>query len=209
MKKELGNMDMIIQTDNIEAYLESSEIIDFTHPDIGAVASDIAHGEPGEINRARRAYEYVRDQIRHSADINAVNVTYIASEVLKQGHGNCCAKAHLLAAILRRLKIPTGFCYQNWYQGNDAKRFLSIHGLNAIFIQGLGKWIRVDARGNKEGIHAEFDFGAEKLARVLNPTLGEADDPVIYAVPKEAVINAFRASRTRDELGRQWPKTPL
>ena len=59
-------------------------------------------------------------------------------------------KAYLLAAILRNLGIPTGFCYQKLILDVEEKPWLVIHGLNAIYLKSVSKWIRVDARGNKE-----------------------------------------------------------
>ena len=47
------------------------------------------------------------------------------------------------------LWIETGYC---------------IHALNTVYIASIDKWIRLDARGNKEGIDAEFSIEDEKLA---------------------------------------------
>lgn len=62
----------------------------------------------------KKAHEFVRDSISHSADINEDAITCNASEVLKSGHGICFAKSHLLAALLRCKSVPAGFCYQKW-----------------------------------------------------------------------------------------------
>lgn len=39
----------------------------------------------------------------------------------------------------------------------------------------MNKWIRVDARGNKENVHAEFCIDEEKLAFPIRTELGEID----------------------------------
>lgn len=61
-----------------------------------------------EIEKAKTAFEFVRDEISHSWDIQSTIVTCKASEVLQYSY----AKANLLAALLRSQGIPTGFCYQ-------------------------------------------------------------------------------------------------
>ena len=65
-----------------------------------------------ETDYIRKAYEYVRDNISHSADAGEDEVTCSAGEVFEAGHGICFAKSHLLAALLRAKSIPAGFCFQ-------------------------------------------------------------------------------------------------
>jgi hypothetical protein len=36
--------------------------------------------------------------------------------------------------------------------------------LNALYLASVGKWVRVDARGNTGGIDAQFDVERERLA---------------------------------------------
>ena len=49
------------------------------------------------------------------------------------------------------------------------------HALNTVFIDELNKWIRLDARGNKENVHAEFSLDEERLAFPIRDQLGEVD----------------------------------
>lgn len=46
-------------------------------------------GEDNEVDFIKKAYEFVRDSILHSAGINEDVITCTASEVLKAGHGIC------------------------------------------------------------------------------------------------------------------------
>jgi hypothetical protein len=43
------------------------------------------------------------------------------------------------------------------------KNTFCLHGLNAIYLKNFG-WYRVDARGDKEGVNAQFNPPYEKLA---------------------------------------------
>ncbi len=67
-----------------------------------------------------------------------------------------------MAAILRSQGIPTGFCYQRLMLFDSPEKGYCIHALNAVYIDSLQKWIRIDARGNKKGINAEFCLSEEK-----------------------------------------------
>jgi transglutaminase-like putative cysteine protease len=89
-------------------------------------------------------------------------VTCRASEVLQHKTGYCFAKSHLLAALLRANQIPVGFCYQRLSIDDNGAPY-SLHGFNAVYFPEVG-WYRVDARGNKEGVTAQFTPPQEQLA---------------------------------------------
>jgi len=57
----------------------------------------------------------------------------------------------LLAAILRGMDIPAGICYQKLTLYDKPEDGYCIHALNSVYLKDLGKWVRIDARGNKEG----------------------------------------------------------
>lgn len=192
--------DFVLDSPDINDYFKSSEIVDFESQEIKDVANNLTKGNPDEVVIAKKAFEFVRDNIAHSADINGDVVTCKASEVLKHRQGICYAKSHLLAAILRYLGIPTGFCYQKLILDDKDKPWLIVHGLNAIFLKSMNKWIRVDARGNKEGVNAEFSLDEEKLAFPIRRELGEEDILVIYATPSSNVVAALKTNENVTEL---------
>ncbi len=196
-------MELLLETQNLEDYLRCTEVIDFDNQKIIGIAKFLSGEYSNEIETAKRVFEYVRDEIAHSGDIKADAVTCKASDVLVYKHGICCAKAHLLAAILRYLNIPTGFCYQ-WLSSDDDSNLLVLHGLNGVYLQSIKKWIRLDPRGNKPGVNAEFSIDDEKLAWAVRKELGEIDIPIIYAHPKKEVIDVLRRSINRSELGLDW-----
>jgi hypothetical protein len=186
-------------------YLAASEYIDWEHPDILAKAKDLTNGTSEKEDIARRCFEFVRDEIRHSWDYEQTPVTCIASEVLKHGTGYCYAKSHLLAALLRANKIPAGLCYQR-LTITEIPPFC-LHGLNAIYLDGYG-WYRIDARGNKSGVSAEFCPPKEKLAFPI-VTPGEADLPEIWAEPLLLVTDILTNSSTYQEVAENLPDIEL
>ncbi|MBN4073838.1 transglutaminase family protein [bacterium AH-315-E07] len=172
----------------MQKYLKSSVYIDWQTPEILNQAKKLSLDIAGEDEVARLCFEFVRDEIKHSLDYQLNPVTCKASDVLKHGTGYCYAKSHLLAALLRANNIPAGLCYQRLTIENDAPPFC-LHGLNAVFLKNHG-WYRVDARGNKTGINAEFCPPIEKLAFSL-VIIGEADLTEVYAEPLDVIIKTL------------------
>ena len=103
-------MDITLFINDIKEYLKEDEIIDYNNEEISRLADSLYQKSNSEIEYIKSAYEYVRDNISHSADINEDEITCSASEVLKAKHGICFAKSHLLAALLRYKGVPAGLC---------------------------------------------------------------------------------------------------
>lgn len=192
-------------TEHIEEYIKEDEIIDYSNEMIAKLAEELYEQSGNESKYIRAAYEYVRDHISHSADINEDIITCSASEVLKEGHGICFAKSHLLAALLRYKSIPTGFCYQKLILDDETAPVLIYHGLNGVYMKEYEKWIRLDARGNKEGVDAQFSPDKEQLAFPIRPEMGEKDDLTVYPNPDVKVLEKMRCNQTRTNL---WDDLP-
>jgi transglutaminase-like putative cysteine protease len=194
---------MYTESDNLQNYLKKNEVIDFDNKLIVDKCLELQKGTDDEITLIKKIYEFVRDEIHHSGDIGEMSVTCKASEVLKAGHGICCAKAHLFAAMLRYFGVPAGFCYQKLSSSRDVSvKFL--HGLNAVYSKDLNKWIRLDARGNKPGRDAQFSIYEEKISKKVNKELGEEDSPVIFTEPNPTVIEILKTSKNMKELWDHW-----
>lgn len=176
-------MNMICKSENINDYLLEINEVNYSHPKIKEKVSELFHEYQSDIEKAKVAFEFVRDEISHSWDIQSKRVTCYASEVLQLKEGICYAKSHLLASLLRSQGIPAGFCYQRLMLFDTPEKGYCIHALNAIFLKSINKWIRIDARGNKEGVNAQFSIEEERLAFTVNEELGEKDYPIIYSKP--------------------------
>jgi len=184
--------------DDIRDYLKDSEIMDYSNSRIQEKALELSLGSKNQFETIKNIYEFVRDEIPHSLDIHGQKVTFKASEVLNNAQGICFAKSNLIAAMLRFLGVPTGFCYQRLtHEGGYI-----LHGLNAVFLDN--KWYRLDARGNREDVNAQFSVDGEKLAFPVSKE-GEIDYPGIYGKPVESVIAAFNGAETVDELMEKIP----
>ena len=162
--------------EGIEEYLKPTECIDFENPLIKKQSHMLIRGSKDKVDYIKRAYCFVRDEITHSWDVGETIVSITASDVLKNGTGICWTKSCLLAALLRANTIPAGISYQRLTRADaDAGDGYIIHALNTIYIEEIGKWIRLDARGNKSSVHAEFNITKEILAFPIRAELGECD----------------------------------
>jgi transglutaminase-like putative cysteine protease len=213
-------MQFVMKQKSFDEYLKATDVIDHTDPKIQFVAqffmnrmmqnladaSEDVFFDP-EIELARMTYEFVRDRISHSCDIDSECVTWKATGVLVKKEGICYAKSHLLAALLRANGIPAGICYQYLRRDGTEQSSLILHGLNAVYFASLGEWIRLDARGNKPGVHAEFSIEEEKLAFPTHPGLGELDIPMIFADPDPSVLHALQNYDCLADLMEHLPQT--
>jgi hypothetical protein len=82
-----------------------------------------------------------------------------------------------------------------------------MHGLNAVFLKNHG-WYRIDARGNKEGVNAQFAPPDEQLAF---PVIlkSEADLPEIWYEPLPVVLSVLEKYKTYKEVYENLPDIEL
>jgi transglutaminase-like putative cysteine protease len=177
----------------MQKYLQSSLYINWNTPEVFAQAKQLASGQKDKQEIAKACFIFVRDQIKHSGDCQLDPVTCKASDVLKHGTGYCYAKSHLLAALLRANDIPAGLCYQRLTIEDNAPPFC-LHGLNAVFLENYG-WYRMDARGNKVGVEAEFCPPIEQLAYPVISE-GEADLPEVWTAPLAIVVKTLESENS-------------
>ncbi|MDF1881978.1 transglutaminase family protein [Sulfurimonas sp. MAG313] len=186
----------------MQKYLEETKIINYANTEVKALASSLAKECKTDTQIAKKCFEYVRDEIHHTGDNKDDRTTCIASDVLKYKTGWCYSKIHLLAALLRANKIPAGFCYQRLSCSEYKKGVYCLHGLNAVYLKDYG-WYKIDARGNKKGVDAQFNPPYEKLAFELGKH--EYDLPEIYDKPLEIVVQALEKHTTYEEMVDNFP----
>ena len=190
----------------MKAYLESSTYIDWETPEVKALANSLTQNCSTKEEIAKNCFEWVRDNIRHSADYQLNPVTCKASDVLMHKTGYCYAKSHLLAALLRANGIPAGLCYQRLSVDDKGEPYC-LHGLNAVYLDNYG-WYRIDVRGNKDGINAQFTPPQEQLAFSIH-LKPEADLPEIWSAPLPIVVSVLEESKTYKEVYENLPDIEL
>ncbi|MCD4807980.1 MAG: transglutaminase family protein [Methanococcoides sp.] len=190
----------------MQEYLHSTEIIDWEHPKIQKLAKELALEAEGPVEITKRCFEWVRDEIYHSHDYCLNPITLKASEVLEAGTGYCYAKSHLLAALLRANGIPAGLCYQRLSRDENGEPFC-LHGLNAVYLPDIG-WYRIDARGNKKSVNAQYAPPEEMLAYEIKVE-GEADLPEIWADPLPVIVDLLTVYDNYEDVWENLPDIPL
>ncbi len=196
-------MELIQEHTDLAAYLVADDVVDHGHPLVQETADALWTATGDAYSYAKAAFEFVRDTIPHSADSGDDRVSWRASDVLGTRNGICYAKAHALTALLRARDIPAGLCYQ--LLGDDDGSNLAIHGLVALRLPGGEGWSRVDPRGNKPGVDAQFTLDREQLAFPVRAELGEIDYPELYAAAHPAALKALQESADRPQLWRNLP----
>jgi transglutaminase-like putative cysteine protease len=190
----------------MKQYLETSKYIDWKCPDIIHLAKSLSAQARREEDIAKNCFEWVRDNIKHSADYKMNPVTCKASDVLTHKTGYCYAKSHLLAALLRANQIPSGLCYQRLSIDGRADPYC-LHGLNAAYLKKYG-WYRMDARGNKVGINAQFSPPKEQLAFSIHST-SEVNLPEIWSEPLPVVVSVLNKYKTYQDVYDNLPDIEL
>lgn len=185
----------------MKKFLQSCDWIDWRTPEVLVCAQQLRRGRESNIAIAKACFEFVRDHIKHSADFHMNPVTCRASDALRHRTGYCYAKSHLLAALLRANGIPAALCYQRLTQTDEPP--FCLHGLNAVYLQDYG-WYRVDARGNRSGVDAQFRPPLEQLAFAM-VTEGEMLFDELYAQPHPRVVTVLTSCKTWDEVYRNLP----
>ena len=192
---------MKLVPDKLEAFLLFDEVVS-DHPSIQEKVTEVVLKCCDEREKAKAIFEWVRDYIPHTKDIAAEVVTCAAADVLNKRTGICFAKSHLVASMMRLEGIPCGFCYQLFDNELDVTpNSLALHGLNAVFLESTGKWHRIDPRGNRDDVHAEFSTDTEVLAF---PEMKFLDD-CIYAQPMATVVGGLQKASSISSL---WPNLP-
>ena len=107
---------------------------------------------------------------------------------------------HVFSQTSKSKSNPIGISYQLFTRADDASEGYMIHALNTVHIKDLNKWIRLDARGNKENINAYFSLDEEHLAYSIRSEFGEIDYHDNHADLDERLVNILMESESIQEI---------
>ncbi len=186
--------------DYMEEYLIETPSIDYMNFHIQEMVQELKNQSDDNLDYIKRCYIFVRDEILHSWDIKIEVVSRTASDVLKNKTGICWTKSCLLAALLRANQIPSGISYQLLTRADDDSEGYMIHALNTVYLKDFNKWIRLDARGNKENINAYFSLDEEHLAYTVRSEMGEIDYHDNHADLDDRLVNILMESESIKEI---------
>ncbi len=203
---------------NINDYLGFSDIIDYKNPAIIDLANDIKKKAEDynkklsfkdiateknslEISIINISLEFIRNNIiaSHNAEDLTVKSSLKASEVLINKRAFCFGRATLLAAILRYLDIPCGFCDQLLLLDDNSDKKI-IHTMNVVYLKNSHKILKIDATNNKDIKQLPFDGINDNIAYIADEKLGEVNQISIYGDPHQQIIDLYENSKNDGEI---------
>jgi transglutaminase-like putative cysteine protease len=132
-----------------EIYLCPTYYIDSRDKKIIEFAKEVSHDAGEGIEKAVRLFYAVRDQVRYDPyGIEKNPVYFKASSTLKRKSGFCVAKAILLAALARAVKIPSRLGFADVRNHLTTERLKSLmktdvfvfHGYTELYLDG--RWVK-------------------------------------------------------------------
>lgn len=133
----------------MEKYLKPTPVIDCDHPFIKAKISELAGGEEDILEKARKFFYFVRDEIKYNIYVSkSLPENFRASNTLSRGEGYCVQKSVLLVALARAAGIPAGLGFariRNNLLPEKAVKWLGtnvlpFHGYAELYLNG--KWVK-------------------------------------------------------------------
>ena len=208
--------------EDLEFYLEPTDIIDSDHPDVMSYAKKLAPNPADEpVDRAVKLYYGVRDPIWYDPYLPFYRPEhYRASLTLKRGRAFCIGKATLLCALGRASGIPSrlGFAdVRNHLATRQLLEFLgsdlfSFHGFTEFFLDG--RWVKATPAFNIElcrrhkVVALEFDGRSDSIFHAFNREKKMfmeyvADHGTFADVPVERIVAGWRQAYGRERV-RRW-----
>ena len=93
---------MIHERSDVGEYLITTPMCDYDHPLVQETARKVVADGQTEQEKAILIFNFVRDSIRFSVAFSKSK----ASQILKQGYGECITKTNVQVALLRAIGIP-------------------------------------------------------------------------------------------------------
>lgn len=136
---------------DIKNYLKRTAILDFDQPLIKSLIKEKRWNKLTETEKVKQIYNYVKDEIKFGYNADD---SMSASEILKDGFGQCNTKANLFMALLRAVGVP------NRLHGFTIDKLLQKGAITGIWYilspqNILHSWVEVYVNGvwfNLEGL---------------------------------------------------------
>ena len=197
----------------MEKYLQATYFIDSDHPKIIEFARKNSRAGDSKIEKAIGLYYAVRDGIRYNPySIEPVKNSMKASCVLDKRQGYCVAKAVLLAACTRAVKIPARLGFADVKNHLATERLTKLmgtdvyvyHGYTELFLNN--KWVKatpafnltlcnnfnvkpLEFDGTKDSIFHPFDKSGNKHMEYVEEHGTFADLP--WALILEEMMKSY------------------
>ncbi len=146
--------------DDPAACLRPTRFVDSDSPEIIAYARRAAGDAEDNLEKARRLYLAVRDDLRYDPFLVGLEPEgYTAGSTLARGSGFCVTKAAVLAAVARAEGIPARLGYADVRNHLTSPRLLELMGTDVFAYHGYtelylgGKWLKATPAFNLSLCH--------------------------------------------------------
>ncbi len=174
--------EAVARTEDPAACLAPGRYVDSEAPEVVAYAERTVDAARGDVEKARRLYYAVRDDLRYDPyRLGKSPEDYRASRTLQRGYGFCVTKAAVLAAVARAQGIPArlGFAdVKNHLTSPRLRRAMgtdvfAYHGYTDLYLEGT--WVKATPAFNRQlceraGLATlEFDGRSDSIYQAFTP----------------------------------------
>ncbi len=145
----MSTMTVPSSVDDLTACLRPTRFVDSDSPEIIAYGRRVAGDAADEIEKARRLYLAVRDDLRYDPfRVGADPEGYTASATLARRAGFCVTKAAVLAAVARAEGIPARLGFADVRNHLTSPRLKQMMGTDVFAYHGYtelhlgGRWVK-------------------------------------------------------------------
>jgi len=163
--KEKVDFPILDLDEDIQEYLEETRMIDYSNPDIKALATELASGEDDAYVVAVKIADWVQQNISYSITTLTSEASQSASWVLESRYGVCDELTNLYIALLRSVGIPARFVTGISYTSSDLfSEPWNLHGWTEVYFPDYG-WIPFDVTYGQYGFvdptHIKFSHATD------------------------------------------------
>lgn len=141
----------------IQDTLKPTPFIDSLSPAIAGFSRQVVSGASGDVEKAVRLYDAVRDGIRYSPYRVSFNPdSYVASRILREKTGFCVQKAILLVAVSRSAGLPCRLGFADVRNHLTTPRLKKLMRTDRFLFHGYvefllnSRWVKATPAFNRE-----------------------------------------------------------
>ena len=194
------------ETSRWQGYVEDTITIDWQTPPVMEKARALADRLRRRRVEGARGLPFVRDEIAHTADAGRDELPCRASQVLEAGTGIGFSKSHLLAALLRAVGVPAGFCYQVLRRGRSCRRHAAVRLQRRSTCRASSAGSRSTRAATSPGSTPSSRPTSRGSRCTADPARGEWIYPLIWTRPAAVVVDLLSRNTSLAKIAEHVPE---
>ncbi len=182
--------------ENIQTYLEETEMVDFSDKEIKKTATELAEGETNALVVAVKIADWVQNNIEYNLTTLTAGAAQSASWTLENKYGVCDEMTNLYIALLRAVGIPARFSVGISYTNSELfSNPWTPHGWAEVYFPEYG-WVPFDVTYGQfefiDATHIKFGDSLDaKQESVEYQWTGRSISAAVSEIMYEAEIEAY------------------